>query len=154
MSKDNPGVCGGHFAYVEVDTYTGMVKILDYLAVQDARSGHRPVRSASLRPRAHLLWAPARLRTEHVHYRPNGVPFANLKDYHLLNSFEAPSVRVELIENHNTEGPFRKTIGEVCHVPASAAVVGAVNDALQSDLNDLPLTPDKITAYLKNREER
>lgn len=64
-------------------------------------------------------------------------------------------VRVELIENHNTEGPFgAKTIGEVCHVPASAAVVGAVNDALQSDLNDLPLTPDKITAYLKNREER
>ena len=154
VSKDNPGVCGGHFAYVEVDTYTGMVKILDYLAVQDiGQAINREICIAQTQG-ASVMGAGAAL-TEHVHYRPNGVPFANLKDYHLLNSFEAPSVRVELIENHNTEGPFgAKTIGEVCHVPASAAVVGAVNDALQSDLNDLPLTPDKITAYLKNREER
>lgn len=154
VSKDNPGVCGGHFAYVEVDTYTGMVKILDYLAVHDiGQAINREICIAQTQG-ASVMGAGAAL-TEHVHYRPNGVPFANLKDYHLLNSFEAPSVRVELIENHNTEGPFgAKTIGEVCHVPASAAVVGAVNDALQSDMNDLPLTPDKITAYLKNREER
>ena len=141
-------------AYVEVDTYTGMVKILDYLAVQDiGQAINREICIAQTQG-ASVMGAGAAL-TEHVHYRPNGVPFANLKDYHLLNSFEAPNVRVELIENHNTEGPFgAKTIGEVCHVPASAAVVGAVNDALQSDLNDLPLTPDKIAAYLKNREER
>ena len=31
----NPGVAGVHFALVEVDTYTGMTKILDYLAVHD-----------------------------------------------------------------------------------------------------------------------
>lgn len=31
----NPGVCGAHFCMVEVDTYTGMTKILDYLAVHD-----------------------------------------------------------------------------------------------------------------------
>ena len=150
----NPGPAAAHFAEVEVDTYTGMVKILDYLAVQDiGQAINREICIAQTQG-ASVMGAGAAL-TEHVHYRPNGVPFANLKDYHLLNSFEAPSVRVELIENHNTEGPFgAKTIGEVCHVPASAAVVGAVNDALQSDLNDLPLTPDKITAYLKNREER
>lgn len=152
VSTDNPGVCGGHFAYVEVDTYTGMVRILDYLAVQDiGQAINREICIAQTQGAA-VMGSGAAL-TEHIHYRPNGVPFASLKDYHLLNAFEAPHVRVELIENGNTEGPYgAKTIGEVCHVPATAAVVGAVNDALQSDMNNIPLTPDKITAYLNQRE--
>ena len=47
-----------------------------------------------------------------------------------------------------------KSIGEVCHTPVTAAVVGAVNDALGSDMNQIPLTPDVICAYLAEREEK
>ena len=62
---------------------------------------------------------------------------------------------MEFIEDRGTEGPYgAKSIGEVCHTPVTAAVVAAVNDALDSELNQIPLTPDVICAYLSKREEK
>lgn len=150
----NPGVAGVHFALVEVDTYTGMTKILDYLAVHDiGQAINREMCVAQIQG-AVLMGAGAAL-LEHVVTKPNGHPMGSLKDYHLINSFEAPNVRVELIEDGKTEGPYgAKSIGEVCHTPVTAAVVGAVNDALGSDMNQIPLTPDVICAYLAEREEK
>jgi xanthine dehydrogenase molybdenum-binding subunit len=84
--------------------------------------------------------------------KPNGMPISSLKDYHLINAFEAPPIRVEFIEDGQTGGPFgAKSIGEVSHVPVAPAVVGAVNEALQSELCDLPLSPDRIVALMQQR---
>ena len=150
----NPGVAGVHFALVEVDTYTGMTKILDYLAVHDiGQAINREMCVAQIQGEV-LMGAGAAL-LEHVVTKPNGHPMGSLKDYHLINSFEAPNVRVELIEDGKTEGPYgAKSIGEVCHTPVTAAVMGAVNDAPGSDMNQIPLTPDVICAYLAEREEK
>ena len=131
-----------------------MTKILDYLAVHDiGQAINREMGVAQIQG-AVLMGAGAAL-LEHVVTKPNGHPMGSLKDYHLINSFEAPNVRVELIEDGKTEGPYgAKSIGEVCHTPVTAAVVGAVNDALGSDMNQIPLTPDVICAYLAEREEK
>ena len=149
----NPGVAGAHFALVEVDTYTGMTKILDYLAVHDiGQAINREMCVAQIQG-AVIMGAGAAL-LEHVITKPNGRPMASLKDYHLLNCFEAPDVKVELIEDGETEGPYgAKSIGEVCHTPVTATVVGAVNDALDSDMNHIPLTPDVICEYLGEKEQ-
>lgn len=150
----NPGVAGAHFAYVEVDTYTGMTKILDYLAVHDIGQAINREMCIAQTQGAVIMGAGAAL-LEHVVTKPNGQPMGSLKDYHLINCFEAPQVRVELIEDGGTEGPYgAKSIGEVCHTPVTAAVVGAVNDALGSDMNQIPLTPDVICKYLEKREEK
>ncbi len=147
----NPGVAGAHFAMVEVDTYTGMTKILDYLAVHDIGQAINREMCIAQTQGAVLMGAGAAL-LEHVVTKPNGTPMGSLKDYHVINCFEAPAVRVELIEDGGNEGPYgAKSIGEVCHTPVAAAVVGAVNDALDSDMNHIPLTPDVITAYLNDR---
>lgn len=150
----NPGVAGAHFAMVEVDTYTGMTKVLDYLAVHDiGQAINREMCIAQIQG-AVIMGSGAAL-TEHVITKNNGHPMGSMKDYHLINSFEAPAVRVELIEDGGTEGPYgAKSIGEVCHTPVTAAVVGAVNDALGSDLNRIPLNPDAITSYLQERMKK
>ena len=150
----NPGVAGAHFAMVEVDTYTGMTKLLDYLAVHDIGQAINREMCIAQTQGAVIMGSGAAL-TEHVMTKSNGKPMGSMKDYHLINSFEAPNVRVELIEDGGTEGPYgAKSIGEVCHTPVTAAVVGAVNDALDSDLNNIPLSPDVITSYLQERMEK
>lgn len=150
----NPGVAGAHFAMVEVDTYTGMTRILDYLAVHDiGQAINREMCIAQIQG-AVVMGSGAAL-TEHVITKSSGNPMGSMKDYHLINSFEAPETRVELIEDGGTEGPYgAKSIGEVCHTPVTAAVVGAVNDALDSDLNSIPLNPDAITSYLQERMKK
>lgn len=148
----NPGVAGAHFAMVEVDTYTGMVKILDYLAVHDIGLAINREMCVAQTQGAVIMGSGAAL-SEHVLTRNNGVPSGSLKDYHVINAFEAPNVRVELIEEGGTEGPYgAKSIGEVCHTPVTATIVGAVNHALDSEINHIPLTPDAIMEYLNNRE--
>ena len=148
----NPGVAGAHFALVEVDTYTGMTRILDYLAVHDIGQAINREMCVAQTQGAVVMGAGAAL-SEHVLIRDNGVPSGSLKDYHVINSFEAPSVKVEFIEDGGTEGPYgSKSIGEVGHNPVSAAVMGAVNDALDSELNFIPLNPDAITKYLRSKE--
>ena len=154
VNDSNPGVSGTHFAMVEVDTYTGMVRILDYLAIHDiGRVINREMCIAQIQG-AVLMGSGAAL-TEHMRPDPStGRVTSSLKDYHLLNAYDAPNIRVEFIEDGGAKGPFEaKSIGEVSHVPVAPAVIGAVNDALQSDLCAIPLNPDTIVAEIAKRRK-
>lgn len=153
VPTSNPGVAGAHFALVEVDTYTGMSKVLDYLAVHDIGQVINREICVAQTQGAVVMGSGAALM-EHVITRADGRPASSLKDYHVINSFEAPDVKVEFIEDGETDGPYgAKSIGEVCHTPVAAAVLNAVNDALGSELGHIPLNPDAVAAYLSERME-
>lgn len=147
----NPGVCGAHFAMVKVDTYTGMTKLLDYLAVHDVGQAiNREICIAQVQ--GAVVMGAGAVISEHVITRANGKPSGNLKDYHVITAAEIPVIKVELIEDRGTEGPYgAKSIGEVAHTPVSATIIAAINCALDSELNNIPLSPDVIVEYLKER---
>ena len=152
INKTNPGVAGAHLAHIEADTYTGMVRVLDYVAVHDiGRAINREICIAQIQGAA-MMGIGAAL-SEHMSSNENtGRTTSSLKDYHLINAPSAPLIRVELIEDGGVEGPFEaKSLGEASHVPAAPAVIGAVNDALGSDMCCLPLNPDAIVAMLAKR---
>lgn len=150
-SQSNPTTCGAHFAYIEADTYTGMVKLLDYVAVHDiGRVINREICIGQIQG-AVLMGAGAAL-SEHCDIKTGGVPTSSLKDYHVLNAADTPPIRVGFIEDGGTDGPFgAKSIGEVSHVPVAPAIVAAVNDALGSGMCDLPLCPDRIVRLMRER---
>ena len=150
----NPGVTGTHFAHVEVDTATGMVRLLDYLAVHDiGQAINREMCVAQIQG-AVLMGSGAAL-LEHMDMDENGRWLASLKNYHVINAPDAPRINVALVEYGNTDGPFNaKSIGEVCNVPVAAAVAGAVNEALSADIGTLPLTPDTLLKYIRTRARK
>lgn len=153
INQSNPGVTGAHFAQVEVDTATGVVKILDYLAVHDIGRAINPEICRGQVQGAVLMGAGAAL-SEEVTVDKRGRGTGSLGKYHLLNMPEAPEIQVEFVEDGGTDGPFgAKSIGEVCHVPVAAAIVGAVNQALGAELCHIPLNPDRIGAWLEEQEE-
>ena len=149
-SPSNPGVTGTHFAQVEVDTHTGMTRILHYLAVHDiGRAINRALCVGQIEG-AVMMGSGAALRESmEPHPLKKRLP-RGLKDYHLMNAADAPVIDIAFIEDGGTDGPYGcKSIGEICLVPVAPCIVGAVNDALGSDLNSIPLDPDTILAYLK-----
>ena len=103
IPETNPGVAGAHYAMVEVDTYTGMTRLVDYLAVHDIGQAINREICVAQTQGAVLMGAGAAL-LEHVRTKPNGKHLGSIKDYHVINSFEAPNVRVEFIEDRGTEG--------------------------------------------------
>lgn len=72
-----------------------------------------------------------------------------LRDYLLVNAPDMPDVRVLLVERSGDEGPFgAKSVGEIAVVPVAPAAVNAVSRVLDTELSDLPLTPERILAAL------
>ncbi len=148
IPQTNDLVAAAHFAYVEVDTYTCFTKVLDYVAVHDVGQAiNREMCVAQVQ--GAVTMAMGAVLYEHVGINGQGVPKGSLKDYHVVNAFEAPKVRVELIEAGETQGPYNaKSIGEAAIVPAASAFLSAINDALDTDLGAIPLIPDTLAQHL------
>ena len=73
-----------------------------------------------------------------------------LRDYHLINAVDMPHVDVLLVEHAGDDGPFgAKSVGEIATVPTAAAVVNAVNRALGTAIDTLPLTPERVLMALQ-----
>ena len=54
-----------------------------------------------------------------------------------------------LVEHDGDDGPYgAKSVGEIATVPTAPAVVNAVNNALGTQLSDLPLIPERVVAAL------
>ncbi|MHC1721147.1 MAG: xanthine dehydrogenase family protein molybdopterin-binding subunit [Clostridiaceae bacterium] len=151
-SQSNPGAYSVNFAEVEVDTYTGLVKIIDFVAVHDVG---RVINSgmAEGQVQGGVQMAIGYALYEDMNITPQGmVRNDSFKRYNLINMPDMPKVRSYFVEEGGDDGPFgAKSLGEIATVAGAAAVVNAVNDALGTDLMALPLTPDKILAALSER---
>lgn len=151
-NETNPGVVGAHFAMVEVDTWTGYTKLLDYLAIQDIGQPINPAMCVAQIQGAVQMGCGAALREKMVVDRA-GRCTESLSKYHLFLAPDLPDIRVELLtDGLSSEGPFgAKSIGEVCYVPVAPAISGAVQHALSMPLDALPLDPDNILKALAGR---
>ncbi len=147
-SGANPGSYAAHFAEAEVDTLTGRVRILDYLAVHDLGRAINPmlvegqVHGGIQIGLGYALYEDVAI--DPASGRVGGDSFAR---YTLANAPEMPPMRVLLVEEGEPTGPFgAKALGEIATIPVAPAVVNAVNHALGTRLSDLPLLPERIVA--------
>ena len=155
VPQTNPGPGAVHFAEVEVDTYTGLCRVVDYLAVHDIGRALNPALCRGQVGSA-LQQGIGFVFCEELRIDPkNGQALnADLQRYHVARAYDLPNLDVLFIENPDEEGPFgAKSIGESCFVPVAPALVAAVNDALQMDLTALPFNPARILKALENSRE-
>ncbi len=146
----NPGSYAAHFTEVEVDTLTGAVKVLDYLAAHDLGRAINPrlvegqIHGGIQMGIGYALFEDVDINTENG--RVNGDRFSR---YHLVNAPEMPPVEMLLVEKNEPTGPYgAKAAGEIATIPVAPAVVNAINHALGTNLTDLPITPERIIEAL------
>lgn len=151
-NKSNPGAYAVHFSEVEVDTETGMVKIIEYLAVHDIGKALNPGMVEG-QIQGGVQMGIGMALCEEITVDAKGRPYNDsFRRYNLLNAPDMPDVLISLIEHEGDDGPFgAKSVGEIAVVPAAAAIVNAVNDALGMNLSQLPLTPKRILAVLSKK---
>jgi CO/xanthine dehydrogenase Mo-binding subunit len=142
-----------HFSEVEVNTKTGEVKVLRFLAAHD--SG-RPLNVKTYANQViggitmgiGLGLTEARV----MDGRQRGkVLTLNLHDYKLPTALDAPAdVAVHPIDPHDTEcnSTGAKGIGEPATIPAAPAVANAVFNAIGIRMPDAPMTPARVVSAL------
>ncbi|MGI9861690.1 molybdopterin cofactor-binding domain-containing protein [Moorella naiadis] len=145
-----PGSYTADFAEVEVDTETGKVRVLKFVAAHDVGRAINPLLVEGQIEGGIQMGLGYGLSEELVVDPATGrVVNPSLKKYRLFKAADMPPIEVILVEKGEEYGPFgAKSIGEAATVAVAPAVVNAVADALGLEFNDLPVTPEKILAAL------
>jgi carbon-monoxide dehydrogenase large subunit len=141
-----------HAAVVAVDPATGVIEILDYVVVEDGGVLVNPmivdgqICGGTAQGIGTCLY-------EVVPFDAQGQPLAStMLDYALPGATEVPDIRVLHMQTPSPYTEFGiKGLGEGGAVGPPAAIVSAVNDALRPlgvELNDLPLTPERLLAAI------
>jgi xanthine dehydrogenase YagR molybdenum-binding subunit len=143
---------GAHFCEVHVDPDLGTVRVTRWVGVHAAGRILNPKTARSQLIGGGIMGIGAALMEQTVR-DPNLARYTNasLADYHVPVNADIPDMHIEFIDEHdpyiNAMGV--KGIGEISIVGVAAAVSNAIFHATGRRLRDLPMTPNKVLAALR-----
>jgi len=146
---------GIHMAYVDVDPETGIVDILDYVAVDDAGTIINPLLAAG-QIHGGVVQGIGQALYEEVSYDPDTgqLMTGSLLDYAVPRAEQVPSIRSLFQETPSPTNPIGvKGIGESGSIAAPPCMVHAVLDALSPfgiKHLDMPMTPPRVWLAIQN----
>jgi CO/xanthine dehydrogenase Mo-binding subunit len=144
---------GAHGVEVEVDPETGKVKILNYVAAHDVGRAINPLLLEG-QVYGGIAMGVGYALSEQLVLHKGEVMNPNFRDYKMLTAKDRIPIKALVVETNDPAGPFgAKGIGEPGCVPTAPAIANAVYDAVGVRIKDLPITPEKIVAALKQKKQ-
>ncbi len=141
---------------VEVDTDTGMVRIVKVWVAHDCGRAINPL-SVEGQVQGSVWMGMGQALCEETRYE-NGLPLhASLLGYAIPTIVESPPIEVHIVECLDPNGPFgAKEASEGSLAGFLPAMTNAIAEAIGLRMTELPITPDRILEALakKQREDR
>ena len=130
---------------IELDRYTGEVKILDYVAVVDCGIAINPA-LARIQAEGGIVQGIGHTLFENITYDETGKPVeSNFMQYKIPTRLDMGHLRVEFENSYEPTGPFgAKSIGEIVINTPAPAIAHAIYRATGVWHRELPITPEKI----------
>ena len=147
---------GAHFAEVEVDTDTGNVRVLRYVAAHDSGRILNPRLAVNQVEGGVSQMLGFTLSEEMLTDPQSGVTLnASFLEHKSPTILEYPPIEVIFADVVDPVGPYgAKALGEPPSVGPAPAIANALRDATGVEALDLPLTPDRVLNLLAERDER
>jgi len=144
---------GAHLAVVEVDTETGNVEVLRYIAVDDVGTVVNPL-IVDGQIHGGIAQGIAQALFEEAVYDDDGnLLTGNMVSYLVPSAPDLPSYELDRTETPSPTNPLGvKGVGETGAIASPAAVINAVCDALAADgVTDIqmPATPERVWRALE-----
>jgi putative selenate reductase molybdopterin-binding subunit len=145
MSYESPPPFAAQGAEVEVDTETGVVRVLKAVSAVDAGRVINPI-TAEGQIEGGATQALGYGVCEEMVYDQNGALLTtNFSDYRIYSAPDMPEMRTYIVETSDPFGPFgAKAIAEIPIDGMAPAVANAVADALGMRIREIPLTPERV----------
>lgn len=130
---------------IELDRYTGEVKILDYVAVVDCGIAINPA-LARIQAEGGIVQGIGHTLFENITYDETGKPIeSNFMQYKIPTRLDMGHLQVEFENSYEPTGPFgAKSIGEIVINTPAPAIAHAIYRATGVWHRELPITPEKI----------
>ncbi len=136
---------GVHAVELEVDPLTGRITLLNYLVVNDCGCVINPM-TAEGQIHGGVVHGIGNALFEQMDFDSDAQPVTtSFADYLLPAAAEIPAIAVHLVEYPSTKNPLGvKGIGESGTVPAAAAIISGIEDALRVydvRISEIPISP-------------
>jgi xanthine dehydrogenase molybdenum-binding subunit len=158
MGKDFKGnmsmtyTFGSHGVRVKVDRDTGKVQIVKYVAAHDVGKAINPMLLEG-QVYGGVMMGLGYALTEQVILENGENMNPNFRDYKILTAKDVAPIEAPVLETYDDDGPFgAKGIGEPGCVPTAPAVANAIYDAVGVRINDLPITPERVLAAIREKQ--
>ena len=138
---------------IELDKETGLVTILDYMAVVDCGIPINPA-LARIQTEGGIVQGIGHTLMEDVRYDHNGKPIgSSFMQYKIPTRLDMGKLHVESEHSYEPTGPFgAKSIGEIVINTPAPALAHAIYRATGVWHRELPITPEKIALSLSGKE--
>ena len=140
---------GVQVAEVEVDTKTGEVEILNYVAAQDVGKAINPI-AVEGQIEGGIVQGIGYALMEEQQWENGKILNPSFCDYKIPTMEDVSSIEVILVETNEPKGPYgAKGAGEPPIVPTAPAIANAIYDAVGIRIKELPMNPEKILREIK-----
>ncbi|MGB8621312.1 MAG: xanthine dehydrogenase family protein molybdopterin-binding subunit [Paracoccaceae bacterium] len=141
-----------HACHLEVDPDTGIIRLLNYWVVEDCGTVINPKLVAEQTRGGVVQGLGAALFEECLYSEEGQLMNGSLAEYLLPMAGEMPEIFVDHVTTPTATSELgAKGVGEAGTAGAPAAVMNALNDALQpfgAEMTDMPFTPEKVLRAL------
>lgn len=139
---------------IELDKLTGLVTILDYMAVVDCGTPINPA-LARIQTEGGLVQGIGHTLMENVTYNEKGRPIeSSFMQYKIPTRLDMGHLKVEFEHSYEPTGPFgAKSIGEIVINTPAPAIAHAIYRATGVWHRELPITPEKVAMSLVEAEK-
>ena len=152
ISEKSPPPFSAHFAEVEVDTATGLVRVLKYVSAVDCGTAINPqlaegqIEGATLNGISYAL-------TERYLFSARGkMRNPTFKHYKIFGPADQPELVTILVPTYEPTGPYgAKSVSEICINGPLPALANAISHATGVRLRRGPFTPEAVLDALRSR---
>ena len=139
---------GAHAAYVEVDTRTGEVRPLRYVAAHDVGRAINPL-SVRGQIEGAIVQGLGYALSERIVYDEGVNLTGAFYQYAVPTSADCPEIEVSILESGEGVGPFNaRGIGEPPIGPCAATIASAIEDATGVRPRTLPMLAERVLACI------
>ncbi len=145
--------CSAQIAEVTVDLETGQVTIDNITDAHDCGQAIN-LTSVEAQMEGSVSMGLGEAMFEEVKFDDQGrVLNPSLGEYHIPTVLDMPQMKCIVVESGEPNGPFgAKEVGEGAIMPTIPAILNAVRNAIGAPVWELPLTPERVLAALKQKK--
>lgn len=146
--KLSPPPFAVHFAEIEIDTYTGKINVLNYLATVDCGT---PINVALTEGQCEgaIVNGLSYALTEKYYFSNGRMLNPSFNRYKIYNTLDIPPIKVVLMPSYEETGPYgAKSVSEININGPIPAIANAFAYATGIRLYSSPFLPDKILGLL------
>jgi len=145
ITHKSPPPFSAHYVEVEVDTWTGAVKVLRYVATVDCGTAINPKLAEGQLEGAVMNGISYALTEEYLFNAKGKMTNANLTDYHIFSMRDKPPIKAILVPSYEETGPYgAKSVSEIGINGGMPAIANAIHNATGARLYATPFTPEKV----------